>query len=242
MLSKFHKYLKKIALSLVGGVFALALGLLLLVPEAQSGETYTKAALNPGRTGSGGRKTINHGNRSVFKINRYNVQRPVSGPTDVMRRDERTLGAPITNYVDKVTEDGTTQRVMRITRNQSKYTPSGVHRVGRKGKLEKEQKEAVEKAKKDAKGFRTHSDKTNDFNALKWQAAAPPTGGVHTASSPRRAGMAERKEKKPGDKDPNGSARKLKERNSERNGEKAKEKIRRATPNGSADDSADHDD
>ena len=243
MLSKFHKYLKKISLSLLGGAAALALGLLLLVPEAQSGETYYECALRPQKEKpASGRKKMNHSNHSVVRKNYYNIQRRTYGPTDVMVRRERTLGELTTNTVEKVLDDGTTQRVVRITHKSKSETPSGVNRIGRKGKREKAQKEAVEKAQKDAKGFRTHSDKTNDFNALKWQAATPPTGGVHTASSPRRAGMAERKEKRPGDKDPNGSARKIKERNRERQGESSVTNItRRAQYAGSADDKADAD-
>jgi len=186
MPSKFHKYLKKISLSLVGGVFALALGLLLLVPEAQSGETYGECALRPQKPKvASDRKKMNHGNRTVVRQNYYNIQRRTYGPTDVMFRKERTLGPLTTNMVMMVTADGTTQHVMRITHKKKSETPSGVNRVGRKGKRDKAQKDAVEKAKKDARGFQTDSKKANDFGALRFQKATPPTSSVQTASAPK---------------------------------------------------------
>ena len=186
MLSKFHKYLKKIGLSFIGGVFALALGLLLLVPEAQSGETYGECALRPQKPKvASDRKKMNHGNRTVVRKNYYNIQRRTYGPTDVMFRKERTLGPLTTNMVMMVTADGTTQHVMRISHKKKSETPSGVNRIGRKGKREKEQKDAVEKAKKDARGFQTDSKKTNDFGALRFQKATPPTSAVQTARAPR---------------------------------------------------------
>ena len=186
MLSKFHKYLKKIGLSFIGGVFALALGLLLLVPEVQSGETYGERALRPQeQKGASDRKKMNHGNRTVTRQNYYNPQRQTYGPTDVMDRKERTLGELTTNTVIKILDDGTTQRIVRISHKSKKETPSGVNRIGRKGKREKEQKDAVEKAKKDARGFQTDSKKTNDFGALRFQKATPPTNAVQTARAPR---------------------------------------------------------
>lgn len=186
MLSKFHKYLKKIGLSFIGGVFALALGLLLLVPEAQSGETYGECALRPQKPKvASDRKKMNHGNRTVVRQNYYNIQRRTYGPTDVMFRKERTLGPLTTNMVIMVTADGTTQHVMRITHKKKSETPSGVNRIGRKGKRDKAQKDAVEKAKKDARGFQTDSKKTNDFGALRFQKATPPGNSVQTASAPK---------------------------------------------------------
>jgi len=186
MLSKFHKYLKKISLSLLGGAAALALGLLLLVPEAQSGETYYECALRPQKEKpASGRKKMNHSNHSVVRKNYYNIQRRTYGPTDVMLKRERTLGGPTTNTFLRILDDGTTQRVVRITHKKKSETPSGVNRIGRKGKREKAEKEALKKAQKDARGFQTDSKKTNDFSALRFQKATPPGGAVQTASAPK---------------------------------------------------------
>ena len=186
MLSKFHKYLKKINLSLLGGAAALALGLLLLVPEAQSGETYYECALRPQKQKvASDRKKMIHSNRTIVRKNYYNPQRRVYGPTDVFKKRERTLGPAITNTIFRISDDGATQRVLRITHKSKSETPSGVNRIGRKGKREKAQEDALKKARKDARGFQTDSKKTNDFSALRFQKATPPGSAVQTASAPK---------------------------------------------------------
>jgi len=195
MLARFRKHLKKLSLSVLTGGLALALGLLLLVPEDSFGETKTKRNLQPVSQGSGAKKKMNHGNKAVMTVNRYNIQRPVSGPTDVMKRRERTLGELTTNIVVRVSEDGTTHHVMRVTHKSSKETPSGVNRVGRKGKREQKQKEALEKLRKDDpnQGFRKNSTSTNDIDSLSWQIAAPPAGTVSsTVTAPKAAVGGER--------------------------------------------------
>ena len=195
MLARFRKHLKKLSLSVLTGGLALALGLLLLVPEDSFGETKTKRNLQPVSQGSGAKKKMNHGNRAVMTVNRYDIQRPVSGPTDVMKRRERTLGELTTNVIARVSEDGTTHHVMRVTHKSSKETPSGVNRVGRKGKREQKQKEALEKLRNGdpSQGFRKTSSSTNDIDSLRWQVAAPPTGTVNsTVSAPRAAAGGER--------------------------------------------------
>jgi len=194
-MSKFRKYLKKLALSLLGGGLALALGLLLLVPEAQSGETYVRCALRPQKRETGGRKKMNHGNRTVMRVNRYDTQRRTYGPTDVMKRQERTLGEKSTNIILRISDDGRTQRFVRVTHKPKKETPSGVNRVGRKGKKDKKRREAIERLKNDGKdkGFRKTSTSSNDVDAVSWQVAAPPAGEVQTTvSAPRAAAGGER--------------------------------------------------
>ena len=157
-----------------------------MVPEAQSGETYGECALRSQKEKvASGKKKMNHSNHAVVEKNYYNIQRRTYGPTDVMGRKERTLGELTTNTVIKISDDGTTQRVIRITHKSKKETPSGVNRIGRKGKRDKAQKDAVEKAKKDARGFQTDSKKTNDFGALRFQKATPPGNSVQTASAPK---------------------------------------------------------
>ncbi|MBP5627793.1 hypothetical protein J6X96_06485 [bacterium] len=216
MLSKFHKHLKKMSLSLLGGAAALALGLLLLVPEAQSGETYYECALRPQKQKvASDRKKMNHSNHTVVKKNYYNIQRRTYGPTDVMGKRERTLGDLTTNTVIRISDDGTTQRFLRITHKSKKETPSGVNRVGRKGKREKARKDALEKAQKDARGFQTDSKKTNDFSALRFQKATPPTSAVQTASAPKASHDPARSKKSLSERHTRMNATLLKERKRE---------------------------
>lgn len=291
MLSKFHKYLKKIGLSFIGGVFALALGLLLLVPEAQSGETGTKKFTRASREVDGGRKKMNRTNRSATYVPTYNVQRVTYGPTDVVPRKPRRPDYMImngeTNYVVRgrgvVIREGETNDLVLVRHGENHIAqgekegdilikgsernadqPTGVHRIGRKGKEKERQRQAVLAELENAKGFAKEKEKdgrknkldkegksgdsmdasessTNGIKTLVWQTAAPPSGSVHTASSPRRAGSLEHRGDRERGKDINNSARKIKERNRERQVDSETNIIRRAHNTGSADDKADAD-
>ena len=288
MFGRIRKTLKVMGLPSLGVVLALLFGILLMAPESFG--AGSRNIVRPNRENAG-RKKMNHGNHAVSVVNRYNIRRPTSGPTDVprFRRPEYVIMNGETNVVivtpegEKETrqipvvekikisrgEDG--EAVIYKPRKQETGKPSAVHRVGRKGKERERQREALQTELENAGAFAEQGERkplekgeskkslrkegreggaldasaasSNGFSNLEWQAAAPPTGGVHTASSPRRSGNVERREKGLGDKDPNGSARKIKERNRERQGESCVTNIaRRAQYAGSADDSADHDD
>ena len=314
MLSKFHKYLKKIGLSFIGGVFALALGLLLLVPEAQSGETgarkYTresgetgarKYTRESGETGakkyntreSGetdtGRKKMNRTNRSVDYVPRYDVQRMNYGPTDIPsrrpRRPDYVVTDGETNYVvhrrGALVGNGETNKAVLLKQGERQIAqgekegrvlikgserdsdqPTGVHRIGRKGKEKERQRQALLAEQNAAESFGKGREKdtprkqlgkegkggdsmgasetsTNGIKTLMWQTAAPPSGSVHTARSPRRAGSLERRGDIQRNRDVNNSARKIKERNRERQGESKTNVVRRTHSKESADDKAD---
>jgi hypothetical protein len=283
MFNKIRKIIKDISLPTLGAALALVLGALLLVPEAQSGvvkgtKNFTRASRE-----TSGRKKMNRTNHSATYVPRYNVQRITYGPTDIprFRRPEYVIMNGETNVVivtpegEKETrpvpvvekikisrgEDG--EAVIYKARKQETGKPTGVHRVGRKGKekerqreafqaeqdaarsFDKESKERDKKLRKEGKGggsVDASEASTNDLKTLMWQTAAPPSGSVHTASSPRRAGSLAKKGNVLRSQDLNGSARKIKERNRERQGECSVTNIaRRAQYAGSADDKADAD-
>ena len=243
----------------------------------ESGETDT------------GRKKMNRTNRSVDYVPRYDVQRMNYGPTDIPSRRPRRPNYVVvdgeTNYVvhrrGALAGNGETNNVMLLKQGerhiaqgekdgrvlikgseQDSDQPTGVHRVGRKGKERERQRQAVLAEQDAAESFGKAREKdnprkrlgkegkggdsmgasetsTNGLKNLMWQTAAPPSGSVHTARSPRRAGSLERRGDIQRNYDVNNSARKIKERNRERQGESKTNIVRRTRSKESADDKAD---
>ena len=176
--------------------------------------------------------------------------------------EKETIAVPVVEKV-KINREGEIEKVVKIRKAET-GKPSSVHRVGRKGKERERQKEALKAELDSAESFGKAGEKagqekrlgkegkggdsmdasetsTNDLKTLMWQTAAPPSGSVHTASSPRRAGSLAKKGNVQRSQDINGSARKIKERNRERQGDNETNIIRRAQHIGSADDKADAD-
>lgn len=176
--------------------------------------------------------------------------------------EKETVKVPVVEKV-KLNREGEIEKVVKIRKAET-GKPSSVHRVGRKGKERERQKEALKAELDSAEAFGKAGEKagqkkrlgkegkggdsmdasetsTNDLKTLMWQTAAPPSGSVHTASSPRRAGSLAKKGNVQRSQDINGSARKIKERNRERQGDSETNIIWRAQHIGSADDYADAD-